>query len=236
MKSGVYDGADRHPQADGPEVYPRGHACTPGTTSRGGKHPFDRTTKPVAQECDRLRTPNIPGRPPFGTRRTAGSRPARSRARWSPAARMAKSWQHHDPLVLDMYKKMGGASVLLRHFARMHEGVKLYRQAERALREFRSTTPGTSSRPRRTAAAGARPRRSAARCATGSRSKAARSRTTRSSRRRPGTSDRARPTAIRGPIEEALIGVADRRSARSRRGRACLPLLRFLPRLHGSRS
>src|SRR5208283_2855200 len=36
---------------------------------------------------------------------------------------------------------MGGASVLLRHFARMHEGVKLYRQAERALREFKLSDP-----------------------------------------------------------------------------------------------
>ena len=48
-----------------------------------------------------------------------------------------EAWQHYDPLVLDMYNKMGGASVLLRHFARMHEGVKLYREAERCLREFR---------------------------------------------------------------------------------------------------
>ncbi len=48
-----------------------------------------------------------------------------------------EAWQHHDPLVLDMYRKMGGASVLLRHFARMHELVKLYREAERSLREFR---------------------------------------------------------------------------------------------------
>jgi Ni,Fe-hydrogenase I large subunit len=52
-----------------------------------------------------------------------------------------ESWQHHDPLVLDMYKKLGGASVMLRHFARMHEGVKLYRQAEHALREFQLNDP-----------------------------------------------------------------------------------------------
>lgn len=30
---------------------------------------------------------------------------------------------------------------MLRHFARMHEGVKLYRQAEHALREFRLNDP-----------------------------------------------------------------------------------------------
>ena len=48
-----------------------------------------------------------------------------------------ESWQHYDPLVLDMYKKLGGASVMLRHFARMHETVKLYRESERILREFK---------------------------------------------------------------------------------------------------
>ena len=42
-----------------------------------------------------------------------------------------------DPLVLDMYRKLGGASIMLRHFARMHELCKLYREAERILREFR---------------------------------------------------------------------------------------------------
>ena len=36
-----------------------------------------------------------------------------------------------------MYKQLGGASVLLRHFARMHEIKALYRQAEHALREFK---------------------------------------------------------------------------------------------------
>jgi hydrogenase large subunit len=40
-----------------------------------------------------------------------------------------------------MYRKMGGASALLRHFARMHEGAKLYREAERCLREFKLNDP-----------------------------------------------------------------------------------------------
>jgi len=48
-----------------------------------------------------------------------------------------ESWQHTHPLLLDMYREMGGASVLLRQFARMHEVVTLYREAERCLREFR---------------------------------------------------------------------------------------------------
>ncbi len=59
----------------------------------------------------------------------------------SPAARHGESWQHHDPLILDMYRRLGGASVMLRHFARMHEVVKLYREAERCLREFRLKDP-----------------------------------------------------------------------------------------------
>jgi hydrogenase large subunit len=36
-----------------------------------------------------------------------------------------------------MFKALGGASVMLRQFARLHEIHKLYREAERALREFR---------------------------------------------------------------------------------------------------
>jgi hydrogenase large subunit len=45
-------------------------------------------------------------------------------------------WQHRDPLVLDLYRAIGGPSVMLRHFARMHEAVRLYREAERILRQF----------------------------------------------------------------------------------------------------
>jgi uptake hydrogenase large subunit len=52
-----------------------------------------------------------------------------------------EAWQYSDPLVLDMYRKLGGASVALRHFARMHELVGLYREAERSLREFRLNDP-----------------------------------------------------------------------------------------------
>ena len=40
-----------------------------------------------------------------------------------------------------MYKKMGGASVHLRQIGRMHETIKLYRQAERCLREFKLNDP-----------------------------------------------------------------------------------------------
>jgi hydrogenase large subunit len=53
------------------------------------------------------------------------------------AGKHGESWQHHESLLHDMYRKLGGASVLLRHFARMHEVIALYREAERILREFR---------------------------------------------------------------------------------------------------
>ncbi len=52
-----------------------------------------------------------------------------------------EDWQHTDPLILDMMKKLGGPNLFLRHFARMHECAKLYRQAERCLREFRLDEP-----------------------------------------------------------------------------------------------
>ena len=40
-----------------------------------------------------------------------------------------------------MFRKMGGASVVLRQFARMHEVAKIYREIERILREFRLRDP-----------------------------------------------------------------------------------------------
>lgn len=53
------------------------------------------------------------------------------------AGRRGRDWQVHDPLVRDMIKCMGGSNLLLRHFARMHDLCKIYRQAEHCLREFR---------------------------------------------------------------------------------------------------
>ncbi|MEA5499320.1 nickel-dependent hydrogenase large subunit [Limnoraphis robusta Tam1] len=52
-----------------------------------------------------------------------------------------ESWQHYDGFILDMFKKMGGPSVHLRQLARMHEQVKLYREVERCLREFKLREP-----------------------------------------------------------------------------------------------
>jgi hypothetical protein len=82
--------------------------CRPGTTQ---------STWPAS----------IPGQPPCATEengRLEAGPPARQMV---AGGKHGESWQHYDPLVLDMYKKLGGASVMLRYFARMHEGVKLYR-------------------------------------------------------------------------------------------------------------
>ncbi|WP_372878673.1 nickel-dependent hydrogenase large subunit [Spongiibacter marinus] len=57
------------------------------------------------------------------------------------ASNTGLDFQVHDPLVRDMMKSMGGASVLLRHFARMHDLVKLYNQALYCLQAFRLDEP-----------------------------------------------------------------------------------------------
>ena len=135
MKSGVYDGAsDSHKLMD--QSMTREDTKHSWYDEQGGLHPYDRTTVPLQKN----------ERDPEGmySWSTAPRHVENGRLEAGPLARQmiaggrhGEDWQHHDPLVLDMYKKLGGASVLLRHFARMHEGVKLYREAERILREFR---------------------------------------------------------------------------------------------------
>jgi uptake hydrogenase large subunit len=106
----------------------------------GGVHPFDRVTTPV-QKNDA----NFTGRYSWAT---AVQDAAAGRLETGPLARQlvaggrhGEAWQHHDPLLLDMYQKLGGASVMLRHFARMHDLIGLYREAERCLRAFRLNDP-----------------------------------------------------------------------------------------------
>ena len=89
MKSGVYDGKTDSPR---PWIRPLpARMCSmPGTTSRADCIP---STAPPSR-CRRTPstlTANIPGRPPCATPRTAALRPVRWRARWWPAARMAKT-------------------------------------------------------------------------------------------------------------------------------------------------
>jgi Ni,Fe-hydrogenase I large subunit len=135
MKSGVYDGkTDTHKLMD--QSFTREDTLHAWYDEGGPVHPFDRTTKPIAKnDVD-----------PAGkySWATAVGHAENGRLEAGPLARQlvaggshGETWQHQDPLVLDMYRKLGGASVMLRHFARMHEGVKIYRQIEHVLRELR---------------------------------------------------------------------------------------------------
>src|SRR5580698_5734808 len=103
--------------------------CIPSIETHGPP----RATRPTSRA-------SIPGRPRYLTTVSVAWRQVRSRGRWSRAGSTARR-QHYDPLILDMYKKMGGPSLHLRQIARMHETIKLYRQAEHCLREFRLKDP-----------------------------------------------------------------------------------------------
>ncbi len=135
MKNGIYDGAtDTFAPADQAAV--REDVKHAWYDEPGGLHPFERTVNPVMDntiDYDGKYSWAMPVRNEQFGRLEAGPLARELVAGWE----QGESWQHHDPLVLDMYRKMGGASVLLRHFARMHEAVKIYREMERILREFR---------------------------------------------------------------------------------------------------
>jgi hydrogenase large subunit len=103
-------------------------------------HPYDRVTRPAVST-----EPDFAGKYSWST---AVAHAQQGRLEAGPLARQllaggahAETWQHRDPLVLDMHRSLGGASVMLRHFARMHEVVRLYREAGRILRELRLSEP-----------------------------------------------------------------------------------------------
>ncbi len=140
MAGGVYDFArDQHQAVD--------QAATLENMSRSwydegtqSVHPFDRLTTPTANNDQDFEQKY--------SWCTSVSHQEHGRLEAGPLARQLIAggdhkldWQHHDPLLLDMLKVQGKPSVLLRHFARLHETVKLYRQAERCLREFRLDEP-----------------------------------------------------------------------------------------------
>ena len=139
MKSGIYDGAhDRHMPIGQDAV--REDMARAWYDETDEVHPFDRTTAPT-EKTD----VDFDGKYSWST---AVTHSEFGRLEAGPLARQlvaggtfGEDWQHYDPLILDMYRNLGGASVLLRHFARMHELCKLYRQAERCLREFRLNDP-----------------------------------------------------------------------------------------------
>lgn len=136
MKSGIYDGAsDTH-------ITMSQDRCRENLThawydeTHSDQHPFDRRTNAVSNNDI-----NFEGKYSWAT---AVKDMEYGRLEAGPFARQmvagghqGEEWQHYDPLILDMYKKMGGASLHLRQIARMHETIKLYRQAEHCLREFR---------------------------------------------------------------------------------------------------
>ncbi len=139
MKSGVYDGAsDTHQLMD--QSFTREDVQHAWYDEPGALHPFDRTTRAV-QKND----PDPNGKYSWAT---AVRHDQAGRLEAGPLARQlicggshGEPFQWTDPLVLDMYKKMGGASVLLRHFARMHEAKVIYREIEHILRELRLNDP-----------------------------------------------------------------------------------------------
>ncbi|MCG8357870.1 MAG: nickel-dependent hydrogenase large subunit [Kiloniellales bacterium] len=140
MKNGVYDSAnDSFYDVD--QSFARENTMHAWYDEGGDSfHPFDRRTNPVVKNDT-----DHEGKYSWCT---AVHHADYGRLEAGPLARQViaggtqgQDWQHSDPLILDMYRKMGGASVLLRHFARMHEGCKLYRQAEHCLREFRLSEP-----------------------------------------------------------------------------------------------
>ncbi|MED5374438.1 MAG: nickel-dependent hydrogenase large subunit [Myxococcota bacterium] len=140
MRGGLYDGkGNRHIPMDQALV----RENTKHAWYKEGNedvHPFDRTVEPV-QKNDH----------DFGgmyTWSTAVSAHNFGRAEAGPLARQlvagspgALPHQHTDGFIESAYKAMGGANLHLRQLARLHEIVKLYRQAERCLRELRLDEP-----------------------------------------------------------------------------------------------
>lgn len=140
MKGGVYDGAtDSHHYITHDVVRENTMHAWYDESSRD-THPYDRvTTARINHETD------FNGAYSWCT---AVKHAELGRLEAGPLARQmvaggqhGESWQHYDGFILDMYKQMGGPSLHLRQIARMHETVKLYRQAERCLRQFRLTEP-----------------------------------------------------------------------------------------------
>ncbi len=140
MPGGVFDGAaGTHKLMD--QMFTREDTTHSWYDEEEGVvHPFDRTTNPIDNNAQ-----DFAGKYSWST---AVAHAEHGHLEAGPLARELiyggghmEDWQHKDGLLLDMYKKMGGASVLLRHFARMHEFKYIYRQMERCLREFRLDEP-----------------------------------------------------------------------------------------------
>jgi hydrogenase large subunit len=136
MKSGVYDSfSDTHTLMD--QTFVRENTTYSWYEELTSDiHPFDRLTKPSKN--------NVKDFNGQYTWSTAVRHKDLGRLEAGPLARQlvaggkhGESWQHYDGFILDAFKELGGASIHIRQLARVHEIVKLYRQAERCLREFR---------------------------------------------------------------------------------------------------
>jgi uptake hydrogenase large subunit len=135
MKCGTYDhGTSAHALVG--EAAVREDTTRAWYEEQSGAHPYERLTNPTHKTAT-----DFEGKYSWST---AVRHSEFGRMETGPLARQliaggthGEPWQHDDPLVLDMYRRLGGASVMLRHFARMHEAVTLYRQMERILRKFR---------------------------------------------------------------------------------------------------
>lgn len=140
MKSGIYDGpSDTHLVLTQDRVR---EDTTHGWYSEGNEaqHPFARSTAATQNNAT-----DFSGKYSWCT---AVQDVEYGRLEAGPFARQmvaggdhGHAWQHKDPLILSMFKAMGGPNLHLRQIARMHEAVKMYRQAERCLREFRLDEP-----------------------------------------------------------------------------------------------
>lgn len=140
MKGGVYDSyTDSHTSMD--QAFVRENmACSWYEEGAEDTHPINRTTKPRM-----INKKDFSGAYSWST---AVRHQHLGRMEAGPLARQlvaggkhGEPWQHYDGFILDTFKKMGGASVHLRQLGRLHEIVKLYRQAEHCLREFRLNEP-----------------------------------------------------------------------------------------------
>ena len=138
-RGGIYDAAaDRHFPALQAGV--REDVARAWYEEPGGLHPLERLTQPTADnrtDYDGRYTWAVAVRDAEHGRLEAGAL-ARNLVLAQPGA---DPWQLSDSLIYDMFRKMGGASVALRQFARMHEIPKIYREIERILRELRLQDP-----------------------------------------------------------------------------------------------
>ena len=139
MQSGLYDGhSDRQLPVDESRVRENtSHGWY--AEGEGDIHPYDRVTKPVAMNGH-----DYEGAYSWSTAVKdveLGRCEAGPLARQLVAAREGRAHQHQDGFILSCLKALGKPSLHLRQLARMHEVVKLYRQAERCLRELRLDEP-----------------------------------------------------------------------------------------------